>query len=303
MFSKLVNQELTLVEFWMRFECAIEIQRDNENEADHINSSSFPQLRTGLDLEKHGMQLYIRNNFYIFKNKLRFSCIDCVVAEIRDDDGIRIFTISDGGKKCYKSRREMIYYTSNSEAKCSCKMFELEGIPYRHILVALRGYLKREIPNPLILNRWTKLATRRAIFDDSGTLLEGCEKEKNKAQLITNAWGCFFELMHYAESNEEDLKMVIEVCNSMKKKLTVSGEKVVSKSNDLESFTGCSVPKEIEIHPPKPSTTKGSGKRIKGGKEMAMEQQEKHRRHCKCCGQYAYHDSRNCPTKDQKDLC
>ncbi|KAJ8448324.1 hypothetical protein Cgig2_021952 [Carnegiea gigantea] len=68
--------------------------------------------------------------------------------------------------------------------------------------------------------------------------------------------------------------------------------KVVSKSKDLELFVGCDLPKEVEIYPLKPSTTKGSGKRIKGGKEEAMEQKQKHPRHCTSCGQYAYHDRR-----------
>ena len=107
-------------------------------------------------------------------------------------------------------------------------------------------------------------------------------------------------MMHYAEQSEEDLNMVIEVCNNMKKKLSVSGEKTVSRTKDLESFVGCSLPKEVEIHPPKPSSIKGSGKRIKGGKEMAIEKKEKRARHCKVCGGID-HDSRNCPTKHQNN--
>jgi len=57
--------------------------------------------------------------------------------------------------------------------------------------------------------------------------------------------------MHYAEANEEDLKMVIKVCNNMKKELTVSGEKGCSKSKDLKLFTNCNISKKVEIHPPK----------------------------------------------------
>ncbi|KAJ8445971.1 hypothetical protein Cgig2_001289 [Carnegiea gigantea] len=105
-----------------------------------------------------------------------------------------------------------------------------------------------------------------------------------------------------AKANEEDLNMVVEVCKSLKKKLTISGEEEVSKLKDLESFVGCNLPKKVEIHPPKQSTTKGSGKRIKGGKEEAMEQKRKHPRHCTSCGQYAYHDRRNCPAKDQNNV-
>jgi len=181
-------------------------------------------------------------------------CVDCVITKIYEDDGIREFTIQDKGKECHKSTRKVIYYTSTYEAKCSCKMFQLEGISCRHILIVLRGDFLKEIPKSLLLNRWTKTATRQPIFYDRGMLLEGCMKEKSKCQLVTTAWGAFYEVMHYAEPNEEDLKMVIEMCNDMKKKMAVSGAKVISKSKDLESFVGCSLPDKIEIHPPKNRT-------------------------------------------------
>jgi len=66
--------------------------------------------------------------------------------------------------------------------------------------------------------------------------------------------------MHYAESNMEDLKMIKEMCNNMKKKLTVTRKKGCSKSKDWESFADCNISRKVEIHRPKPSTTKGSGK-------------------------------------------
>ncbi|KAJ8434373.1 hypothetical protein Cgig2_031619 [Carnegiea gigantea] len=55
-------------------------------------------------------------------------------------------------------------------------------------------------------------------------------------------------------------------------------------------------PDQVDILPPKQCNTKGSGKRTKGGKEKAIEQQGKRLRLCKACGQQAYHYSRNCPT-------
>jgi len=67
--------------------------------------------------------------------------------------------------------------------------------------------------------------------------------------------------------------------------------------NELDSFIGSSAPKQIDILPPKERNTKGSGKRIKCRKEKTMEQQGKRLRLCKACGQQAYHESRNYPTK------
>ncbi|GAU36715.1 hypothetical protein TSUD_217720 [Trifolium subterraneum] len=56
---------------------------------------------------------------------------------------------------------------------------------------------------------------------------------------------------------------------------------VVSRPLDeVEALIGVNVPKKIEVLPPKPSQTKGCAKRIKGGKEEAMEQQQKSTRQC-----------------------
>ncbi|KAJ8420928.1 hypothetical protein Cgig2_017124 [Carnegiea gigantea] len=47
-----------------------------------------------------------------------------------------------------------------------------------------------------------------------------------------------------------------------------------SKMSELESFIGSSAPERIDILPPKHCHAKRSGKRLKGGKEKAMKQQE-----------------------------
>ena len=70
-------------------------------------------------------------------------------------------------------------------------------------------------------------------------------------------------------NKSEDLKVGTDVCNSMKKKLSIPGEKVGSETKDLESFVGSNLPEEVEIHQPRPSSAKGSGKRIKGGNAAA----------------------------------
>ncbi|PNX85369.1 FAR1-related protein [Trifolium pratense] len=56
---------------------------------------------------------------------------------------------------------------------------------------------------------------------------------------------------------------------------------VVSRPLDeVEALIGVNVPEKIEVLPPKPSHTKGSGKRIKGGKEKAMEHAQRSLRQC-----------------------
>ncbi|KAJ8446532.1 hypothetical protein Cgig2_027494 [Carnegiea gigantea] len=85
--------------------------------------------------------------------------------------------------------------------------------------------------------------------------------------------------------------------NIVKELKELDGGTSDSKISEFESFIGSSVPERIDILPPKQCHTKGSGKRLKGGKEKSMEQHQKKQRLCKACGQHSYHNSRNCPAK------
>ena len=108
------------------------------------------------------------------------------------------------------------------------------------------------------------------------------------------------ELMTRMEVAGRDLEMLSlalrGISNVTKQLMELKGSTSENKVQELESFIGSSAPEHVEILPPKQSNTKGSGKRIKGGKENAMEQQ-KRKRLCKACGEQVYHDSRNCPSK------
>jgi len=104
--------------------------------------------------------------------------------------------------------------------------------------------------------------------------------------------------MQMAARDPEKLTIISKGIHSVMKEMKeLNGSASETKMSELESFIGSSAPEQIDILPPKQCNTKGSGKRIKGGKEKAMEQQGKRLRLCEICGQQAHHDSRNYPTK------
>lgn len=131
-------------------------------------------------------------------------------------------------------------------------------------------------PSHYIVNRWTKLATSRPIFEYDRSIHEDRSKLESENKLVLDAWAQLFQCMHMASTCKEKFLLILNACSSIEVKLAN---------------------KEIEFHPPEPSNTKGCGNQIKGGKEKAMAQQQKRKRLCKVCMQYAYHDSHNCPTK------
>ncbi|GAU52020.1 hypothetical protein TSUD_418370, partial [Trifolium subterraneum] len=76
-FGNYLNRNLTLVEFWIRFDSALEAQRHKELLADNDTLHSNPELKMHMDLEKHGRDVYTHEIFYIFQKELWSACVDC----------------------------------------------------------------------------------------------------------------------------------------------------------------------------------------------------------------------------------
>lgn len=176
-YGSFLNSHVGLVEFWMRFESAIEAQRHKELLADNDSLHYLPILKLNRGLEKHARDFYTRENFYIFQEELWSACVDCGVENKQEKDGNEILHIYDNSKTNGKVR-EVVYNASDYSAICSCKMFQSQGIPCRHVLCVLKGKGLSEIPSNYILNRWTKLATSKPIFDVDGKV--GCSESKKR---------------------------------------------------------------------------------------------------------------------------
>jgi len=223
--------------------------------------------------------------------------MDCEIEDRQPIDEGFIITVVDNTRNKSK-KRQVTYNPSNHMAHCSCKMFKCEGIGCCHILCVLKRKPLCELPSHYIVNRWTKMAAYNPVFYVDSTLLEGRSQIEHEDRLISKNWLDFLGCMQMAGRDIEKLTVISKGIHSVIKEMKeLNGSASESKMSELESFIGSSAPEQIDILPPKQCNTKGSGKRIKGGKEKAMDQQSKRLRLCKACGQQAYDDSRNCPAK------
>ncbi|KAF1884214.1 hypothetical protein Lal_00035283 [Lupinus albus] len=105
-----------------------------------------------------------------------------------------------------------------------------------------------EIPKFYIVNRWTKIATSKPIFDYDGNILEACSKSQSQTKMISDTLAQLFKCMHMADNCKEKLQLVQKETYGIELKLKqVNGNDVSSKVHEFESFTAYNVPKEIEI--------------------------------------------------------
>ncbi|XP_074265542.1 protein FAR-RED IMPAIRED RESPONSE 1-like [Silene latifolia] len=169
-FSNFTNPNLILVEFWMRFESAIDTQRWAQSKLIAQSKYSFPDLATPLDLEKHAAETYTPRILEEFKVKIKAACFTCAIGDKEKDKNHAILYI-DVKDRERKKDYKVGYKTAEVKLVCNCKKFERHGILCRHILCVLKDYGFKKIPSEYLLNRWSKLATCQPIFNSDGQLL------------------------------------------------------------------------------------------------------------------------------------
>ncbi|KAG9453700.1 hypothetical protein H6P81_006604 [Aristolochia fimbriata] len=244
--------------------------RQRETEADHEMNYSKPLQKTDFDVEKQMVDIYTQFIFYKFQ------------AEV-------VESVKYGGLPLREERPYRIHevYRCVQPDSINDVTQEVTMILIRrwHILLVLRNEKVCLLPESLILKRWTRTITREIIFDRN--TVELCPNLDEVVRIRRNDLASkIHKILDVAFKSEEALSF-------LEKKIDV----ICDKIGQFEPDCGAKMrmPQEIHVHPPDIAKTKGSGKRLKGGKEKAMEQTVKKIRLCHGCGARDEHDKRNCP--------
>ncbi|KAK1263137.1 hypothetical protein QJS04_geneDACA019923 [Acorus gramineus] len=237
--------------------------------------SNTKQIRTIYAIELQMAKRYTHKIFYMFqKEVLSFMHY----GSMKLDEDVQLHIVQRLGDSA-NHFREVSFNPSKQEFICSCKKFENEGIPCSHIIVVLINKFIDCLPENLIIQRWTTTAKSRIVYDDDGVELQA-QRTSDKSIDRKN-----IEILRgFAECLND---APIEVCNAAKDMLAdlqkIKASYSASGSNNPPQSISTSVPSIVNVHPPNLSKTKGSAKRLKGGKEIAMEEIGK-RRTCSVCG-------------------
>ncbi|KAJ8441427.1 hypothetical protein Cgig2_023613 [Carnegiea gigantea] len=167
----------------VRFVRALESQRYQESKAENASLISLPELKTPLDIEKHGRVMYTHTNFYIFRDQLCDALFNCEILCISTGEGDSTYKIED---KRHQRYRYVVYNKQTQDVTCTCYLFQSEGIPYAHILLVLKSL--KEIPACFKVDRWTKLAAKKPIFELDTIASTSYAQVGQQNRMISDAW-------------------------------------------------------------------------------------------------------------------
>ncbi|KAL2485890.1 Protein FAR1-RELATED SEQUENCE 5 [Abeliophyllum distichum] len=288
--KKYVNRKNSLMGFITRFNRALSHQRHDELVANHVDLNEQPRVTSSVMMESQMVKIYTKKVFMLFQNEVvKSNLYICSKKETFSHMKTYVVQRLEHGPN-FDRPRELQYYTDTDFVACSCRTFDFEGYPCRHMICFLKKKQVLLLPEKYILRRWTKNAKIGSVCESNATNY----RDDSSIQSLMGRHGM---LSQKAQVLVDDAALTharstfllgeFEMLNLRVKEIDDGGNfgKIKSKSSSQS--------REVQqvIEDPTGVRAKGCGKRLRSSKEKAM---ARGIRQCSVCGVNG-HDKRTCP--------
>ncbi|KAL2479306.1 Protein FAR1-RELATED SEQUENCE 5 [Abeliophyllum distichum] len=287
--KKYVDRKNSLTDFVTRFNRALVHQRHEELAANHIDLTQTPKVTTALMMENQMVQIYTKKIFFLFQNELVQSN-SYIYSKRSSSDEAKVYAVQrfEPGRTSDRTR-QVNYFSSTDYISCSCRMFDFEGYPCRHMLCYMKKKQVMLLPEKYILRRWTKNAKQARVFDPTtGSYIhtDPGHSLMSRHSMLSYAASDLVDEGSLTDARSTFLLSEFQSLRIWVKDIDTGGDVGMSKNRNR------SLEETQVVYDPNPVRAKGCGKRLKSGKEKALFQSN---RQCRACGTSG-HDRRTCPT-------
>ncbi|CAH9094179.1 unnamed protein product [Cuscuta europaea] len=189
-------------------------------------------------------------------------------------------------------------FTKSCHRFCMWHIMEKDrDIVLPHFFV-LKEKKVNSIPDRYVLRRWCKDSILKPLNAFEAGIFQQCLDTEEQNLAMKTLWSDIHFCVGMIDQNPQMFQQFADAIKVQKDLLSTSQGNSASGStkNDVfKAFYGSFIPTQVSVRPPQQARNKGCGKRIKGGKEKAIEVSQKSKRICRKCNKKGYHDSRNCP--------
>ncbi|XP_074299885.1 protein FAR1-RELATED SEQUENCE 5-like [Silene latifolia] len=177
----------TLVEFWLRFESAMNQQRHTQKKLENDNKHTCPKTSTHQALEAHGAKVYTYKVLQEFQQEVKYLIDTCRSRGFAEEDTVEVNTVKDTIRDMNYEVTYIIYGIELHlckltfyfivdavifKASCSYRMLERKGILCRHVICIYLSNGLKTIPDEYVAKRWSKDAIRSGMFNCNGEATE-----------------------------------------------------------------------------------------------------------------------------------
>ncbi|CAL9194074.1 protein FAR-RED IMPAIRED RESPONSE 1 [Musa acuminata AAA Group] len=184
-FEGYVNSKTTIKQFVERYDKALKIKVEKELQED-LNSFNYccPCV-SHYNIEKQFQQAYTNNKFKEIQEEFKGKMF-CYVHSMKEEDDFGVYEVIedmvvDNGLSNQKVCFTVYFKQAEFDVRCSCRLFEFQGILCRHIITLLTVKGVYSVPQKFILPRWRK----------------DLRREHTKVKVSYNNWNTTPEMQRY----------------------------------------------------------------------------------------------------------
>ncbi|XP_076927025.1 protein FAR1-RELATED SEQUENCE 5-like [Bidens hawaiensis] len=274
-------------------------KRYNGRRCDHDSRYTYPQLETRSYLEREAARIYTRSIFNDVQNEMNKIVGGVSQFSSCEEGGFLRCKIMDFNayipgflKVVFKKECE---FSEESTATCSCKRFEQYGLLCRHIFFVMNMYQVKKFPKRYINDRWRKEV---AVNNRTVSMFEFGNDQNRKIKEISREikYAGEYLINSYVADIDELIKVRDEMNLMIEKADLTRYERVRPSERDRFAVVlGFEQPSVVTDRVPAGIRNKGRGshKRIKSKKEIAISRSGKSYRECQIC-HLPGHNSRTC---------
>ncbi|XP_016207194.1 protein FAR1-RELATED SEQUENCE 5-like [Arachis ipaensis] len=276
--GRFVESRYGVLEFVRNFQRCVDFLRDTEDELDFRSWYGTPVLQTEfVELEKSRWTMFTREMFLRFRDSLK-RCVRVRICEFNDTENPHAYTLQkyQRPEMNWKVYRDPVA----NRFTCTCMRLESFGIPCVHILSVCVRLDLVEIPESLVLRRWSK-AAKMEVHNQ-------CVEQHTVDRSVTyrTRVGAFSQLCkrlgRVACMSDEDFKLYSKKLLSDALFLEIKNG-LRPSTDDLTAAQDCGVKDPIRVR------TKGTGRM-----SQACGSSLKTKRKCSTCGKLGHRRTR-CP--------
>lgn len=166
--KKGVGKFCKLYEVMPRVDKALCRLREKAKKDDFDNMNSTPVLETHMRvMEKDVANIFTHDLYLLIKDEIvkenKF-----VISRVEKSTDKKLYLLAQYNHPNREWSVDMYHTSPKMEMICSCKMFESDGIPCRHIFCVLKSEHIDKFPAALVNKRWTKKARSEIIVPIPG---------------------------------------------------------------------------------------------------------------------------------------
>ncbi|GER55774.1 FAR1-related protein, partial [Striga asiatica] len=217
-----------------------------------------PQLRRPLLFERHASNVYTLKIFEEKQNDIVAACFECRILTLVDDPDHCFYEIED----VTYGACEVVYDKSQNTATCSCKKFVRVGLLCCHVFYVFKDLNLQSIPEKYLVPRWTKYASLKPIFEVHGQIIDQCAMIEERKSIMNQLFSEFCSCIGLVEGNNDFMTSLLHSLKNQRHIFTSGVDQssaTTSKKKLFEDYYGGSVPQKVQVLPPLPIKTKGSG--------------------------------------------